>query len=173
MPRIVAVKDNSESVAAMVYCAALMFWQVVPVFRITILLLLASLAGPAGAVSALEVSQAWVRGIPPGQDKSAAYMHLSNPSAQEQRIIAVRSPDARTVEIHESSESNGMWSMRRLEGLSLPAGGSVPLQPGGVHLMVFGIAHYPSEGDVLTFLLLLESGEEVVVKAEVSGPAGR
>jgi copper(I)-binding protein len=122
------------------------------------------------AGGAIDVTDAWLRGVPPGQENSAAYMTLVNHSASPRTVVGVSSPQARAVEIHESSQQDGMWRMRRLVKLPVPAGGKALLQPGGVHLMVFGLVYTPTPGEKVPFELLLDSGETVLVEAEVRAP---
>ena len=45
---------------------------------------------------------------------SAAYMTLTNTSAQARRLVAISSTQARAIEVHESIQVDGMWRMRRL-----------------------------------------------------------
>jgi copper(I)-binding protein len=124
----------------------------------------------ARAGDAIDVADAWLRGVPPGQDKSAAYMTLVNTSASPHTVVEVSSPQARAVEIHESWQADGMWRMRRLAELPVPAGGKTLLQPGGVHLMVFGLVDTLGHGEKISFQLRLDNGETVLVEAEVRAP---
>ena len=124
----------------------------------------------ARAGDAIDVADAWLRGVPPGQNKSAAYMTLVNASASPHTVVEVSSPQARAVEIHESWQLDGTWRMRRLVELPVPAGGKTLLQPGGVHLMVFGLVDTPRHGEKISFQLRLDNGETVLVEAEVRAP---
>lgn len=58
-------------------------------------------------------------------------------SVKTDRIVAVTSPEAASIEIHASVTTNGQASMKRLEAVELPAGETVRFEPGGMHLMVF------------------------------------
>jgi copper(I)-binding protein len=131
---------------------------------------LLAVVGLARAEGAINAADAWLRGVPPGQENSAAYMTLVNTSASQQTVVEVSSPQARAVEIHESWQADGMWRMRRLEELPVPAGGKAVLQPGGVHLMVFGLVATARPGEKISFQLRLGSGETVWVEAEVRAP---
>jgi copper(I)-binding protein len=50
---------------------------------------------------------------------------------------------ANSVEIHEHTHKDGVMRMRQLYELTIKAGESVVLEPGGFHLMVFGIKALP------------------------------
>jgi copper(I)-binding protein len=97
-------------------------------------------------------------------------MLLTNNSAKERTLVAVSTPQARAVEIHESSQVEGMWRMRRLSSIVIPAGSSYELQPGGPHLMVFGLVQTPLDGDTVWFSLRLDNDEEIQVAAQVRAP---
>ena len=108
-----------------------------------------------------------MRAMPPGQPTAAAYATLRNDGDAPERVIGASSPLAKTVEIHESSQVDGMWRMRRLPALELPPGGQVQLSPGGVHLMLFGLAAPLREGDRVPLQLQLDSGETLDIEIEV------
>ena len=58
-------------------------------------------------------------------------------SVKADRIVAVTSPEADSIEIHASVTKDGQASMKRLETVDLPAGRAIRFEPGGMHLMVF------------------------------------
>jgi copper(I)-binding protein len=132
-----------------------------------LLLLFSALSHSADSIS---VSGAWLRAVAPGQNTSAAYMALTNTSAQARRLLAISSPQARAIEVHESIQVDGMWRMRRLTDVTVPAGANFNLQPGGAHLMVFGLAPGLRHGDVVSFTLQLDNNEKILVSAEVRAP---
>ena len=112
---------------------------------------------------ALEASDGWMRAMPPGQPTAAAYLTLNNGAETPVRLVAARADFAGRVEIHESSQVDGMWRMRQLDALVIPAGGSVTLAPGGAHLMLFGLTQAIREGDSLAVTLELDNGETLPV----------
>ena len=122
------------------------------------------------AENALEASDGWMRAMPPGQPTAAAYVSLSNPSDAPVALVAASATFAGTVEFHESLQEDGMWRMRRLEGIVIPAGGSVILEPGGKHLMLFGVSAPTREGDQLTITLELDNGTSLPVAIQVQAP---
>lgn len=137
--------------------------------RLLILLLL-SFSALGQAEESLSVTSAWMRGVPPGQSNSAAYMQLTNNSAEVRTLVAVSTTQAHAVEIHESTQVEGMWRMRRLPEIVIPAGATFELRPGGVHLMVFGLVQTPLDGDTVWFSLRLDNDQEIQVAARVRPP---
>ncbi len=125
------------------------------------------LAGLSLPTWATTVTDAWMRAIPPGAPTGAAYVSLTNDGSEPIAVVAARSPWAERVEIHESQERDGMWRMRKLDALEIPAEGSVTMAPGGAHLMLFGVAKSPIVGDTLELELELSTGEFVPVTVTV------
>ena len=73
------------------------------------------------------------------------------------RITGVSSPQAKAVEIHESTSSGDMAGMDRLDGVDLPAGKTVTFGPGGLHLMVIA-PEIASANATFPIQIALESG---------------
>lgn len=108
----------------------------------------------------LQVRDAQVRALIPGQDKTAAYFHLHNGGPASVRLLGAHAGTVRAIEMHETVQRDGVARMRRLDGVEVPAGGSVRFEPGGKHLMLFGVEAL--EGP-LAATLELDGGAEVAV----------
>lgn len=86
------------------------------------------------------VSHPWSRPTPPGVPMGVGYMAISNQGDTGITLIGATTPKANKVTIHESSMKEGMMTMRRLKnGLTIPAGETVQLEPHGYHLMLEGL----------------------------------
>ena len=111
-------------------------------------------AAPVIEVFPLRIIDPRLRQPLPGTTRTAGYFTLENLGAEALVLVALESPLLDRIEIHETVETEGRVRMERLEALRLPAGGTVTLQPGGKHLMVFGISDaLPAEVEVtLKFL---------------------
>jgi copper(I)-binding protein len=90
---------------------------------------------PAAAES-LQITDAWIKNLPMAVPVRAGYMHISNHQSLEVTIVSLESKSFESIEIHQSLEADGMMSMRPVDALSIPAGGSMELAPGGFHLMM-------------------------------------
>lgn len=92
----------------------------------------------SSAVGAFKVDHA-VFAPPAGlHGVTAGYFTLQNTGGAD-TLLSVSTPAATSVEMHESAMENGMMSMKRLDKVAVPAGGIVAFEPGGKHLMMFGV----------------------------------
>ena len=115
---------------------------------------------------ALTVTDAWLR-VTPGADVAAAYMTLNNPGSRAVVVTGVRSGLAAQAMIHESQLQGGRSTMRPHERLVVPAGASVQLMPGALHVMLQMLNHIPAVGENVPLVLLLEGGGTVTLSARV------
>lgn len=105
--------------------------------------------------------------LAPNQTTAAAYMRISNQSSKMQVLNYIHSPIAEHIEIHRSSYTDGMMQMRPVKRLSLSPGETKNLEPGGFHLMIFGIYDPIKTGENFDLTLEFESGEVVKVQGLV------
>ena len=70
---------------------------------------------------------------------SAAFMTINNTGKEDVVLKTASIEGAKSVEIHTHSHKDGVMRMRQLHELSIKAGEAVVLEPGGLHLMIFGI----------------------------------
>jgi len=104
-----------------------------------LLLIAMILVSGCGSRGALEADDARIRDLIPGQDKTVAYVTLHNQGDTPLTLIGAETDVARTVEIHSTRKDGDVMRMRRLERVDIPAGGTVRFEPGGHHLMLFGV----------------------------------
>ena len=104
----------------------------------------------------MTVSDAYIRGLPPGQTVTAAFMTFNNAFAQDCQLVGAESPVASSAEIHAHSHHNGAMSMRPVDAVKIPAGESLSLEPGGFHLMLFGLKDALKEGEAYAITLFFE-----------------
>jgi copper(I)-binding protein len=97
----------------------------------------------------LVVEDGYIRKPIPGRSMSAAFMSINNTGTEDVVLKTAAIAGAKSVEIHTHSHVDGVMRMRQLYELSIEAGETVVLEPGGLHLMVFGIQQL-SEAPELT-----------------------
>jgi copper(I)-binding protein len=101
---------------------------------------------------------------------SAAYMTITNKGQQSDRLVSARSDVAQAVEIHISEVVGDIMTMHQVEGVDLPAGEQVQLEPGGLHIMLIGLNTDLNTGDHVALTLGFEKSGEIEVEAEVRAP---
>ena len=99
----------------------------------------------------------------------AAYLTITNNGDSDDRLIAASSAVAQVVEIHDMVVENEVMSMVHLgEGLPIPAGETVVLEPMSLHVMLISLNEslYPDTTFDLT--LTFEQAGDVTVTVEVA-----
>lgn len=143
------------------------------------------IAGPAGVAAAddearivagsLHIIEPWARAMLPGQPSGGAYMTLRNEGEEADTLLSVASPTAKKAEIHTMEVVDDVMTMRPVDGgLEIPAGGTVTLEPGGLHLMFMRVDEPFAEGGEVPITLTFEKAGEVEVSLPVrSARTGR
>jgi len=122
----------------------------------------------AGTVAdAVQVEGAYARAMPPGQPNSAAFMVLHNTGSATHALVAAESPVAKVVELHTHTMDGGMMRMRQVDKIELPAGQSVQLQPGGLHVMLIGLNHPLAPQEQVPLTLIYDDDSRQTVQAPV------
>jgi len=136
------------------------------------LALLALIAGSALAqdykVGAIEIRQPWTRATPPTAQAGGGFLVLTNTGTTPDRLIAVKSPAADKVEIHEMKMDGNVMRMRAVDkGIEIPPGGTVELKPGGFHIMFMGLKEPFAKGAKVPLTLVFEKAGSVDTELSV------
>jgi periplasmic copper chaperone A len=116
----------------------------------------------------LVLDNAWSRATPGGAKVGGGYLTVDNKGSAADKLIGGSSPAAGKVEVHEMAMNNGVMTMRPLkDGLSIPAGKSVALAPGGYHLMLMDLKAPLKKGDKIPVTLKFEKAGDVNVTLDV------
>lgn len=105
---------------------------------------------------------------------AAVFGTFSNTGHHAARIVSGSSPAAGRVEIHEVVPAeDGSNTMQPKEGgVTVPAGGSHALVPGGDHLMLMDLTEPLQPGSDVTVTVMFEDGSTLPVTAQVRDFAG-
>ena len=112
------------------------------------------LAAGTTAHAEVTVKEAWVRATVPQQKSTGAFMTLT--STVDAKVVAVASPAAKIAEIHETRARDGVMSMRAVDAVELPAGKTVELKPGGLHVMLMALKAPAAQGERVPIVLTIE-----------------
>jgi copper(I)-binding protein len=118
----------------------------------------------------LQVSDAWVRAMPPGTVATAAYVSLENRSDEARTLTSITSPRFARVELHETRTEDGVARMRRVDALVLAPGERVTLAPGALHLMLLEPLGAIAPDDRVPLRFQLDDGWILEIEAEVRAP---
>lgn len=146
----------------------------------------------AAAATGVTASGAWARQSPMVAGAGAAYLTLTGGDTNDELVAAsVPATIADTVELHETSMADdsmdgmddmggmggmdtmddmggmGMMTMRQVPGIAVPAGATVELKPGGLHIMLIDLAAPLVAGEAFELTLTFASGEILNVPVEV------
>lgn len=128
----------------------------------------------SGTAAVVAVADAWCRPTPKGRDLTGCYLTLT--AGRDDRLVAVSSPVAGKAQIHEMKMERGVMSMAELKnGVPLPGGEAVALQPGGNHIMLLELKQPLVAGDQVSLALSFKHAQPVGIRAVVGQPtsAGR
>ena len=126
-----------------------------------------ALAPPKG----VHVESAWVRAAPPGAMMLAGYITLRNDGNTQVVFKSVQSDAFGMVELHRTTIVNGVSTMRPAGEQTIPAGGALRIEPGGLHLMLMQERRELKVGDKVRFRLHFADGTALDVVASVSTEA--
>lgn len=141
--------------------------------RIVLALPVAALVPPvarAAELASVTVLEAWARATPPGARTAAAYLTITNPGREADRLIGASTEASERVELHAHEMAGGIARMRMVESLDIPAGGQLALQPDGAHLMLVGLRRALEPGGQLVLNLRFARAGDIPVTAPIVAP---
>ena len=123
-----------------------------------------SVGGEVYLLGELEISSTVAFATMPNAPVAGGFMTITNRGSDDDRLIGAASDAAGRMEIHEMTMDGDVMKMRELEnGLTVPAGQTVTLQPGGFHVMFMDLAGPLIEGKSVAVTLTFEQSGEIEV----------
>ena len=117
--------------------------------------------------SAIHVSDAFVRAMPPGQKITAAFLKLQNNSNTNMALISAESNVSEFVELHAHTMVDGMMNMGQVDEIVIPKNGSVALETGGYHIMMINLKKDLVVGQKVDIKLNFKNGSSLIIHPEV------
>ncbi|HEX5331252.1 MAG TPA: copper chaperone PCu(A)C [Cellulomonas sp.] len=124
------------------------------------------------STATLSVTDPWAKATDSGM--TAAFGTLVNDGDTDIHITSASSTAAAKVELHEmAADASGQMVMRPKEsGFVVPAGGSLELMPGGLHLMLVGLTAPVKPGDDVPVTLSADDGSTYELMASARSYSG-
>ncbi len=122
-------------------------------------------ASSAAAGCPVTVADPWVKAADKGM--TAAFGTLTNTSSSAANIVSASTPDSASMELHEVVDDNGSMVMQPVPGgFTVPANGTLALEPGGYHLMLMDVTTPIKAGDEVPFTITCADGASVDFTAQ-------
>jgi hypothetical protein len=122
----------------------------------------------ACASQGLTVTDVWGRPSPSAAANAAFYLTIENHGGGADLLVSADSSACGTTELHETyDKGSGVMGMRPVAGIDIPAGGSVTLQPGGIHLMCIDRLADFAPGDHIPLTLKFQNAGTIEVDATI------
>jgi len=130
-------------------------------------------AAQCGAAPAREAAESKIMVMEPSARASipngAVFMKLMNEGGADDVLLSAQSGVAETVELHQSKmDENGVMKMSPVPDIPVPAGETVTLEPGGLHVMLLGLKEELAVGDKFSLTLNFERAGAQTIEVEVS-----
>ena len=114
------------------------------------------------AVGDLEITGYWARSMLPSQPAGGGFLTVTNKGSADDRMIAAKSSKAGMMQLHEMAMDGDVMKMREKEGgIVIPAGQTVQLKPGGLHIMFMDVPEAFKAGETVDVKLTFEKAGEV------------
>lgn len=132
----------------------------------------AAMASQAITVGPLEITGAFTRATLPNAPVAGGFLTIHNSGSEDDRLVSASTPFAKMAQIHEMAMEGDVMKMRELkDGLVIPAGETVVLEPGGKHLMLMGLSGAIAEGATVPVTLTFEKAGDVSLDLVAAGSA--
>jgi copper(I)-binding protein len=134
-------------------------------------LALAVAACSNGGSGILAVTDSWAPTTPPGAQAAVVYLTIENGTAAEDRLVSVTADRCGTIELHATQfDENHVMRMRLAEPelLAIPAGDTMEMAPGGLHVMCVAPPSPFRAGEELDLTVSMETAGDLSITAIVA-----
>lgn len=118
-------------------------------------------------VGPIRIDHPWARATVPGQQAGGAFLKLQNSGSTPDKLISVSTDIAKSAELHSMALEANVMRMRQINALDIPAGQTIELKPGSLHIMLTGLNAPLKVGDSVPLKLKFEKAGEVTVQVKV------
>lgn len=118
-------------------------------------------------VGSMTIDSPWSRATVAGIPNGVAYFVVQNNGDVDDRLLSASSPVADKAELHTHLRDGEVVRMRQVDDIAVPAGKSVALEPGGLHVMLMGLKEPLHQGNKFPLTLEFEQAGSVTVEVMV------
>lgn len=119
----------------------------------------------------LTLSGPFSRATLPNAPVAAGFLTITNGGPEDDRLLSASTTVAGETQIHEMVNVDDVMRMRPLpDGLPIPAGATVELAPGGLHLMLMDLRQPLVEGGTVVVTLTFERAGPIEVPLAIGAP---
>lgn len=120
-------------------------------------------------VGDLVIDHPWARATVPGQKAGGAFLKIENRGSSADRLLSAAAPAERAArtELHSMRMEGNVMRMREVAAIDIPAGQTVTLEPGGLHIMFMGLTSALQAGEKIPLVLTFEKAGQVTVQVHV------
>ena len=148
--------------------------KLLPLVLLAVSLVATSAVAHDYKIGSIEIGDPWSRATPSTAPSAGGFLTIANKGSTPDRLLAIQSPAAKQVELHEMKMDGNVMRMRELEnGVALAPGQTVELKPGGFHVMFIGLkAPFVKDQRVPATLVFEKAGKvDVEFTVEALGAA--
>lgn len=140
-----------------------------PILRFTAALALyAGIAVAAHAQTAgVTVGAPWAPATITANQAGAIYLSVTNKGAKADRLTAAATPVAAQAMLHDTVFADNVARMLMVTAIDVPPGETAALEPGGIHIMLTGMAKPLTAGQKFPLTLTFRDAGKITVEVEV------
>ena len=124
-----------------------------------------------GQGDVLRVDDVVVNLSPVDGNPSSGYMTIHG-GPDDVSLVSVIADDVMRMEMHETVEKDGMARMQTLSDVPVPAGGKIMFEPGGKHLMIWGVGQGSIQRGLLRMIFIFSNDDRIQVDAVIREAGG-
>jgi copper(I)-binding protein len=94
-------------------------------------------------------------------------MLIQNSGSTQDRLVGATTPVAESVVLHATQLENGQRVMHPVDAIVVPAGATIGLEPGAMHLMLSGLEQDLVQGQSFPLTLHFAEAGEVAIEVRV------
>lgn len=120
-------------------------------------------------VGDLVIEAPWARASIGTSRPAAAYMTIRNDGPSSDILSGVETPVSAMAEVHKVEIDDGVSSMGPAGAVAIPAGATVELAPGGLHVMLMKLRRPLEKGGDFALTLIFEKAGRLEVRVPIRG----